>query len=116
MDRTIFSAAVIASDLNQDIAIIKLTTTLTDFPVISLGTMSDVVVGEQAMAGGFPAGMDLPGPVSFTAGIISALRTYNGANYIQFDASFSPGNSGGCPGHRKWKNDRNSHCGNHSTP
>jgi S1-C subfamily serine protease len=96
MDGTIFSAAVIASDSNQDLAIIKLTTNLSDFPVITMGTLSDVVVGEQTMAGGFPAGTDLPGPASFTAGIVSALRTYNGTNYIQFDASISPGNSGGC--------------------
>ena len=96
MDGTIFSALVVASDSNQDLAIIKLTTTLTDFPVITLGTKSDVVVGEPAMAGGFPAGTDLPGPASFTAGIVSAMRIYNGIKYIQFDASISPGNSGGC--------------------
>jgi S1-C subfamily serine protease len=60
------------------------------------GTKSNVLVGEQAVAGGFPAGTDLPGPASFTAGIVSALRTYNGTKYIQFDAFISPGNSGGC--------------------
>ena len=95
-DGTILSATVIGFDMNQDLAIIKLNTTRTDFPVMTLGTMDDVSVGEDVMAGGFPAGADLPGPATFTAGIVSALRTYSGANYIQFDAAINPGNSGGC--------------------
>jgi serine protease Do len=94
-DGTTFEATVIGSDTNQDLAIIKLTTTRTDFPVITLGTVSDVLVGEDVMTVGFPGGTDLPGPASFTNGIVSALRTYQGANYIQTDAPISPGNSGG---------------------
>jgi len=96
MDGTILNATVIGSNTNQDLAIIKLNTTRTDFPVITLGTMSDVLVGEAVMAVGFPAGTDLPGPATFTVGIISALRTYSGSNYIQIDAPINPGNSGGC--------------------
>jgi serine protease Do len=95
-DGTVLSATVTAADTNQDLAIIKLDTTRTDFPVVALGTMADVSVGEDVMAAGFPGGTDLPGPATFTAGIISALRTYSGANYIQTDAAVNPGNSGGC--------------------
>jgi S1-C subfamily serine protease len=95
-DGTILSATVIVSDTNQDLAIIKLTTTRTDFPVMALGTMAEVLVGEVVMAGGFPAGLDLPGPATFTTGVVSALRTYSGSNYIQTDATVNPGNSGGC--------------------
>jgi serine protease Do len=95
-DGTVLSAAVIQADANQDLAIIKLTTTRTDFPVISLGTMADVSVGESVMAAGFPGGTDLPGPATFSAGIVSALRSYSSANYIQTDAAVNPGNSGGC--------------------
>jgi S1-C subfamily serine protease len=95
-DGTILAATVVASDTNQDLAIIKLTTTRTDFPVITLGTMADIVVGEDVMAVGFPGGTNLPGPATFTAGIVSAVRTYSGASYIQTDTPINPGNSGGC--------------------
>lgn len=95
-DGTILNATVIGSDTNQDLAIIKLTTTRTDFPVIPLGTSGDVLVGEDVMTAGFPAGTDLPGPATFTVGIVSALRTYSGSDYIQTDAPVNPGSSGGC--------------------
>jgi serine protease Do len=95
-DGTVLSATVVASDTNQDLAIIKLTTTRTDFPVMTLGTMADVLVGEEVMVAGFPAGTELPGPATFTTGVVSALRTYQGSNYIQTDATINPGNSGGC--------------------
>ena len=95
-DGTSLGATVIASDANQDLAVIKLTSARTDFPVMPLGTMADVVVGEAVMTAGFPGGTDLPGPATFSVGIISAMRTYTGANYIQTDASINPGNSGGC--------------------
>ena len=96
MDGTIFPAAVIGTDSKQDLAIIKLTSTRTDFPSMPLGTMADVIVGESVCAMGFPAGTDLAGPATFTAGVVSALRTYSGADYIQTDTPINPGNSGGC--------------------
>ncbi|MDD5082129.1 MAG: trypsin-like peptidase domain-containing protein [Dehalococcoidales bacterium] len=95
-DGTTLDATVVASDANQDLAIIKLTTSRADFPVMSLGTMADVVVGEPVMTGGFPLGTDLPGPATFTIGIVSALRTYSGSDYIQTDSPINPGSSGGC--------------------
>ena len=61
-----------------------------------IGTMADVAVGEAVMAVGFPAGTNLPGPATFTAGVVSAMRTYSGADYIQTDTPINPGNSGGC--------------------
>ena len=96
MDGTILPATVVGSDTNQDLAIIKLTSTRTDFPTMLLGTMDDVKVGEAVMAMGFPAGTNLPGPATFTLGVISAFRTYNKADYIQVDTPINPGNSGGC--------------------
>lgn len=95
-DGTILDAIVVQSDTVQDLAIIKLDTTRTDFPIMTLGTMNDVLVGETVMAAGFPGGTGLPGPATFTVGVISALRTYEGSDYIQIDAAVNPGNSGGC--------------------
>jgi S1-C subfamily serine protease len=95
-DGTVLPATVIGSDTNQDIAVIKLTTTQTDFPAMPLGTMDDILVGETVMAVGFPAGTSLSGPATFTSGVLSALRSYAGINYIQTDTPINPGNSGGC--------------------
>jgi serine protease Do len=95
-DGTVLAATTVGIDTKQDLAIIKLTTARTDFPVMPLGTVSDILVGEPAMAMGFPAGTSLPGPATFTAGVVSAMREYNGANYIQIDTPVNPGNSGGC--------------------
>ena len=95
-DGTILAATVVHSDTALDMAILKLTTTRTDFPVITLGTMSDFALGDEIVAGGFPMGTSLPGPASFTQGIVSALRTYAGSPWIQIDVAVNPGNSGGC--------------------
>jgi S1-C subfamily serine protease len=95
-DGSTFSGTVMASDANKDMAIVQLSTSRTDFPTITLGTAADIVVGETVMAAGFPGGAGLSGPATFTAGIISAMRTYSGQNYIQTDTPINPGNSGGC--------------------
>jgi S1-C subfamily serine protease len=47
------------------------------------------------MAAGFPLGPNLPGPPSYTQGVVSAVRTLNGQKYIQSDVQINPGNSGG---------------------
>ena len=95
-DGTILAATVIHSDTALDMAILKLTSTRTDFPVMTLGTMSDFALGDEIVAGGFPMGTSLPGPASFTQGIVSASRTYGGSPWIQIDVAVNPGNSGGC--------------------
>ena len=100
-DGTVLAATVVGSDTKLDMAIIKLTSTLTNFPVMSRGTLADVVVGADVMAVGFPLGTDLPGPATFTKGIISAIRVDSGPGgdgqtYIQTDTPINPGNSGGC--------------------
>jgi serine protease Do len=69
----------------------------TDFPSVTFGQMSDVQVGAEVYAIGFPLGTDLTGPATVTMGIISAQRVLDdGFNYIQTDATINPGNSGGC--------------------
>jgi serine protease Do len=88
------SAAVKTSDANLDLAICKLNSNRTDFPVVSLGVPSDIVVGADVVAIGFPLGTDLPGMASFTHGIVSAIRTIGNSRYIQTDATINPGNSG----------------------
>jgi serine protease Do len=89
-----YPATVTASDSNVDVAIIKINAS--NLPTVTLGTMSDIVVGEDAVAAGFPLGLDLPGPASFTRGIVSAVRTFQGTQYVQTDVTINPGSSGGC--------------------
>jgi serine protease Do len=61
----------------------------------ALGSTSDIIIGGIAVAVGFPLGPDLPGPASFSQGIVSAIRTLDGQNYVQTDVAINPGNSGG---------------------
>lgn len=89
------SATVVSSDSNLDLAIIKLTDVPSNLPSAVLGSASDIVTGGVAVAAGFPLGPSLPGPASFTQGIVSAIRIVNGQRYIQTDVQINPGNSGG---------------------
>jgi serine protease Do len=89
-------ATVTDSDKTVDIALIKLTSNLPNLTAVTLGSASDVVLGEDVVAIGFPLGTDLPGPASFTKGIVSAIRSMNNTAYIQTDVTINPGNSGGC--------------------
>jgi len=91
-----YSAAVTSSDVNLDLAILKLSGTISNLTTVILGSASDIVLGEDVIAAGFPLGTDLPGPVSFTKGIISASRTMDNSRYIQTDVTINPGSSGGC--------------------
>jgi S1-C subfamily serine protease len=90
-----YAAKVNAADSKRDIALIKMTSTRTDFPVIELGSANDAEVGAGLLIGGFPLGLELSGPPTFTQGIVSAIRTIDGLQYIQTDAPINPGNSGG---------------------
>ena len=90
-----YPAKVDAKDSNRDIALIKMTSNRTDFPVIELGSADDAHVGSGLLVAGFPLGLDLDGPATFTQGIVSAIRTIDGLQYIQMDAPINPGNSGG---------------------
>lgn len=92
----VFDGTVIAGDQNRDLALIKVSSSRTDFPTVTLGQTSDIVVGEDVLAVGFPLGTDLAGPATFTRGIVSATRKLSdGYNYVQTDAVINPGNSGG---------------------
>jgi serine protease Do len=97
MNDGVFSGTVVAGDSNRDLALVKITSTRTDFPTVTFGQMSDVQAGVDVYAIGFPLGTELAGPSTVTRGIISAQRVLNdGYNYIQTDAAINPGNSGGC--------------------
>ncbi|MDE7225823.1 MAG: S1C family serine protease [Ruminococcus sp.] len=95
-DEKVYSAQIIGRDTKTDIAVLKITASSLN-PAV-LGNSDEVVVGEQVIAIGNPAG--LTGTV--TNGIISAVNrsirsdsTGFEMNCLQTNAAISPGNSGG---------------------
>jgi S1-C subfamily serine protease len=94
-DDTSYSASVVGSDPSKDLALIKLKSDRTDFPAADIGSADDIVVGIEVMAAGFPLGLEMSGPVSFTRGIVSAMRIVNSQTFIQTDVTLNSGNSGG---------------------
>ncbi len=91
------SAALVSHDPRTDLAVIKIPTA-EPLPVITLGTSSDLMIGETVLALGNAYGYEH----TVTRGIVSALhrdvevsRTQRYDDLIQTDASINPGNSGG---------------------
>ncbi len=91
-------ATVIGSHAESDTAVVKIDGG--PFPVVELGTTTDLKVGQEAIAMGSPLG--LSGGPSVTIGIVSALhrtvRTRGGQglmDMVQTDAPIAPGSSGG---------------------
>jgi serine protease Do len=98
-----FTGKVLGSHPQYDVAIVKIEGE--KLPVAPLGTSSDLMIGEWAIAIGNPFGFLLNDTQpTVTAGVISATRrdikagsTGGGIykNMIQTDAAINPGNSGG---------------------
>jgi 2-alkenal reductase len=95
---------VIGTDLDSDLAVIKLDVPASELHPLPLGDSSDLQVGQTVIAIGNPFGLS----GTMTVGIISALgRTLESAHstpdgtfftagdIIQTDAAINPGNSGG---------------------
>ncbi len=87
------SARLIGSDAETDIAVLKIE--LPQLPVITLGNVRALQVGDAVLAIGNPFNVGQ----TVTAGIVSALdRKQDNSpfqNFIQTDAAINPGNSGG---------------------
>jgi len=90
-----YPATVTASDSSLDLALLKLTISPADLKTALLGSISQIVIGSSVLAAGYPLGPELPGPASFTRGIVSAIRTLGGKKYVQTDVAINPGSSGG---------------------
>ena len=87
------SARVVGSDAETDIAVLKID--LDNLPVIALGDVRALQVGDAVLAIGNPFNVGQ----TVTAGIVSALDRKQSdtpfQNFIQTDAAINPGNSGG---------------------
>jgi serine protease DegQ len=88
------SAKLVGTDPESDLAVLKID--LDRLPVMTLGRMDQVLVGDSVLAIGNPFNVGQ----TVTSGIVSALgRSGLGLstfeNFIQTDAAINPGNSGG---------------------
>ena len=92
-DQTEYKARLIGSDIETDVAVIKIDAGRPLTPV-RISNSDGVQVGDWAIAVGAPFGLQ----TSVTAGIISALGrdiAQQVQRFIQTDAAINPGNSGG---------------------
>jgi Do/DeqQ family serine protease len=97
-NRKNFTAKVIATDANTDLAVIKIDAK--NLPVMPIGNSDNVHLGQWVLAIGYPLSLD----VTVTQGIVSAKSRNIGINrqgaapveaFIQTDAAVNPGSSGG---------------------
>jgi serine protease Do len=92
-DSTEYKARLVGSDIETDVAVIKIDAGRPLTPV-KISNSDGVQVGDWAVAVGAPFGLQ----TSVTAGIISALGrdiAQQFQRFIQTDAAINPGNSGG---------------------
>ena len=102
-DGTTYQARLLGADETNDLAVIKIDAK--DLPVAPMGSSSNLLIGEWAIAIGSPFGFLLANTEpSVTAGVVSGTgrnlaAESNGSgiyvDMIQTDASINPGNSGG---------------------
>jgi serine protease Do len=91
------SASVVGTDLQTDLAVIKID--VSGLTPAELGESSSLAVGAEVVAMGYALGLE--GDPTVTEGVVSAMgRTIQEQdvsinNAIQTDASINPGNSGG---------------------
>jgi len=90
-DQREFTAQVVGSDRRTDVAVVKIDAM--DLPVVRIGDVNRLRVGEWVMAIGSPFGL----MNTVTAGIVSAKQRDTGdfLPFIQTDVAINPGNSGG---------------------
>jgi serine protease Do len=90
-DKREFKARIVGADKRTDVAVVKIDAS--GLPVVKVGDVSRLKVGEWVMAIGSPFGLEN----TVTAGIVSAKQRDTGdyLPLIQTDVAINPGNSGG---------------------
>lgn len=92
-DRREFKAQVLGADPLTDVAVLRLAAS--NLPVVRLGRVDELQVGDPVLAIGAPYGLEQ----TATQGIVSAkgraLPGESMVTFIQTDAAVNPGNSGG---------------------
>jgi len=84
---------VVERDEVRDLAVIKITASGVDFPVVTYGNSDRLEIAEDVIVIGYSLGLE--GGPTVSKGIISAFRYIDSVRCIQTDAAINPGNSGG---------------------
>ena len=97
-DRSTWQASVVGVAPSKDLAVLRIDAPQEVLQPLSIGTSSDLLVGQKVLAIGNPFGLDR----TLTTGVISALGReidsmagFPIRDVIQTDAAINPGNSGG---------------------
>lgn len=90
-----FDASIVDIDAQANLALLKIDSDRTDFPAAEMGSMSGLETGQAVIAAGYPMSDELPGPATFTYGIVSALRTADDYYFIQSEVPIGQGSGGG---------------------
>ncbi len=90
-DGRVQSARVELTAPEVDIAVLRISSSDPNQPVLTMGSSATVRPGQEVLALGTPMGLQN----TVTRGIISAVRQVAAVTLIQTDAAINPGNSGG---------------------
>lgn len=90
-----YEAAVVGHDSTADMALLKIEAE--DLPAVTLGSSSDLIIGDMVVAIGNPLGtLNATQTVGYISGINREVTTDNNVtNMLQTDAAINSGNSGG---------------------
>lgn len=98
-DQSVYEADVVGYDEDKDVAVLHIDAPEDKLRPLTVGSSSDLLVGQKVFAIGNPFGLDH----TLTTGVISGLRREISSaatgrpiqDVIQTDAAINPGNSGG---------------------
>ncbi|CAI5522715.1 unnamed protein product, partial [Closterium sp. Naga37s-1] len=98
-DSSVHAAVVVGCDEDKDVAVLRIDAPQESLHPVTIGSSSDLMVGQRVFAIGNPFGLDH----TLTSGVISGLRREIQSaatgrpiqGVIQTDAAINPGNSGG---------------------
>ena len=93
-----YSARVIGTDPSSDVAVIHVDPSKATLRPLTFADSSKVAVGDNAVAIGYPLGLDRTATAGIVSGLGRTIQAPNGFtidNVIQTDAPINPGNSGG---------------------
>ena len=91
-----YAAKVVGYDSNNDVAVLKVEAQ--DLPTVTIGSSSDLIIGDMVVAIGNPLGeLASTQTVGYVSGIGREVSTdgLTSISMIQTDAAINPGNSGG---------------------
>jgi putative serine protease PepD len=95
---TAITASIVGTDPSSDLAVVHVDPSKATLKPLTLADSRNVAVGDNAVAIGYPLGLDRTATAGIISGLGRTIKAPNGFtidNVIQTDAPINPGNSGG---------------------